>query len=170
MQDGRVGYPTYGAKLNIFGGTPTYVFLDWNAANKPTGDDQYKTWTWTLRETILGYRYCSLVSVAFQASNYTTTPKYIGLNFDKLNAPNLRLCSTASCRDAPSFLVPNLDPSLTTGAQFSDIGRDEYMAYVSQSGITQLQFTFLDETLQPPAVVAVPPGGFYFYVYLKFWN
>ena len=165
----REGYPTYGVPKNVFGSIPKYLFLDWNDAQKATDHTQYQTWVWNLTNNIQGYRYCSLVSVAFQATNYTTNPKYLGLCFSGFGTPGVQV-SRSAVSGGPTFLVPNNDPAVTTGAQFYDPGRDEYMAQVGLGSLSSLTFTFVDETLTSPVVVAVPPGGFYFYVLLKFWN
>ena len=147
---------------------PKYVLFDWSDAVKPTGNAQYQSWRWFLPRGLLeDYRYCTLESVSYQQSNYTTTPLYLALSIVELGGKNFD-----STHLEPNMAVTWLVPNVVTDPQaqsWNNMGANEYYVDIDGMDLQQFSFTFGDETLTPLTVIG-SPSGFYFYMVCKFWN
>lgn len=166
MEWDRTGYPTYG-QTNDLGALPKYIQLSWaNATQKGAGDSQYQTWHWKMPKTVEGYRYASVLGVDFQASNFSTVPRMIGLRIDEMGTTSFG-CDTPSPRIMPTWMIPNL---LSPLLQYNDHSKDQYLTLIQGETLSDVTFSWCDESFSPVAVVGAPPGGFYFELYLKFWK
>lgn len=158
-------YPSSG-EPNTKAPIPAYYLLDWQNSIHSSANDQYNKWTWNMPKGIEDAKYCSLISLDYDATFYTNAPRMAAIRIDEMGSKNV-YSSNSSPQVKPTFIVPasSANPQLNTG------GRDEFMTEVDLMGpLTTLTVTFANETLVPVPVVASPTPPFRFLMLLKFWN